>query len=167
MKTIVAVSRGWGIGKAGGMLFRLPGDLRRFKEITTGKVVVMGRKTLLSFKDARPLPNRVNIVLTRDKAFAPEGVTVCHGLPELKEVLAPYAAEDVYVIGGAEIYRLLLPYCSTALVTHVDAEAEADTFFPHLLNEPGWRLADYPPPVEDNGYTLRFCEYTNARPQIL
>lgn len=164
MKAIVAVSQSWGIGSMGGMLFRLPGDLAFFRAATIGRVVVMGRKTLASFKGGKPLPDRTNIVLTRDESFAPDGVTVCHTLAQLQTALAAYLPEDIFVAGGGEVYRLLLPYCTEALVTKVAADAPADSFFPDLDALPGWRLAKALPPQTDNGHTIRFCTYQNEAP---
>ena len=98
MNLIVAVDEAWGIGRDGGLLTHLPGDMKYFRETTRGKIVVMGRKTLESFPDAKPLKNRVNIVLTQNRDYCPEGVTVCHDVNETLETLKPvsYTHLDVY-----------------------------------------------------------------------
>ncbi len=100
----------------------------------------MGRKTLESFPQKQPLKNRVNIVLTTDKTYQVNGAIVVHSLEELLEKLAEYKQEDIYVIGGESIYRLLLPYCKTAHVTKIDHAYEADTYFPNLDQLPEWQM---------------------------
>ena len=167
MKAILHCDRKWGIGRFNTLMFRLPEDMKFFRETTSGKVVVMGSNTLLSLPGGKPLKNRTNIVLWPggDKTrAASEGYTLADGLDELKTVLAAYPPDDVYVMGGAMMYRTLLPYCSHVLVTKVDADGDADTFFPDLDALPDWSLESESAPVEDNGYTIRFCTYVNAAP---
>lgn len=109
MQFIVAVDENWGIGKDGGMLDHLPKDLAFFKEITSGHVVVMGRKTLESFPGGKPLPNRLHIVLTQNRAYkVPEGVVLVHSLEDLADTLKKLGRDDVFVIGGASVYALSL-----------------------------------------------------------
>lgn len=159
MKLIVAVDREWNIGNKGDLLFRLPLDMKFFRTTTTGKIVVMGRKTLESFPGGKPLKNRVNIVLSRDRNYSVEGAQVVADVDELLEAIKPYNTDDVYVIGGEAIYRLLLPYCDTAVITHVDAVAdEADKKFP-ALSEGEWMLNKVFDEAEDNGYNVKWCEY--------
>jgi len=123
---VAIVARDGGIGHAGGLLVRLPDDLRRFKQITLGTPVVMGRKTWQSV--GRPLPGRRNIVVTRDPAFRAEGAEVA---PSLDAALAlAGSAPLVHVIGGADIYALALPIADELQLTEIDAEFPADTFFP-------------------------------------
>ena len=119
MKTIVCVDSKWGIGKKNGLLFRLPKDMAFFKQMTTGKVVAMGANTFLSFPKGA-LPNRVNIVLD-DQGRKFEGATTLPTLFALLAKLNEYDTDDVFVIGGASVYKLMLPYCDTAYVTKVDA----------------------------------------------
>lgn len=157
MKAIVAVDNKWGIGKNNGLLFRLPKDMAFFKQTTTGKVVVMGANTFLSFPNGA-LPNRVNIVLD-DKGRDFLGATVKTNLPDLLDEVAKYPTDDVFVVGGASVYKLLLPYCDTAYVTHVDADGGAEVFFPNLDEKDEWQLAECSDKVEDNGYVLAFCTY--------
>jgi len=137
MFLIVAVDKNWGIGKDGGLLCHLPEDLKYFKEKTTGSVIVYGRKTLETFPGGKALPKRVNIVMTRDKDFFKEGVTAVNSVEELLEELKKYEDMDVFVCGGAEVYRQLLPYCDRAYITHIYKGFEADAFMPAL--EEGWR----------------------------
>ena len=122
MKLIAAVDNEWNIGNKGGLLFSLPDDMKFFRTTTSGKIVVMGRKTLESFPGSKPLKNRVNIVLSRYNRHV-DGAEFVTGVDELLDKLKEYDSDDVYVIGGAQIYSLLLPYCDTSLITHVDAVA--------------------------------------------
>ena len=124
MKLIVAVSENWGIGKDGDLLFSIPKDMKFFRETTMGKTVILGRKNLESFPNAKPLPKRPNIILTRDKTFAVEGATVVNSIEEL--LAMPIDFEDAFVIGGEEIYRQLLPYCDLCYVTKVKETVDAD-----------------------------------------
>lgn len=159
MKLIVAVDKEWNIGNKGDLLFYIPDDLKFFRSQTVEKVVVMGRKTLESFPNSKPLKNRVNIVLSRNTDLEVEGATFVKDVDELEEEIKKYNTNDVYVIGGESIYTLLLPLCDTAIITHIDAVAnEADKKFP-ALNENEWVLADDSGEKECNGYIFRWCEY--------
>ena len=108
MKLIVNVDRQWNIGCDNGLLFSIPEDMKFFRQTTTGKVVVMGRKTLDSFPGGRPLKNRVNIVLTRDSSFEREGTLVCHSVQEVFDAVKDYNTDDVFVIGGESVYKMFL-----------------------------------------------------------
>lgn len=141
MNIIAAVDKNWGIGYQNKLLNSIPEDMKFFRETTTGKVVVMGRKTLESFPHGRPLKNRTNIVLTTDMSYNVEGAIVLHSLEELLLKLAEYPTEDVYVIGGESIYRQLLPYCDIAHITWMDYAYRADTYFPNLDEDPDWTIA--------------------------
>lgn len=160
MKLIVNVDNEWNIGSDGDLVFPIREDMKFFRSTTSGKVVVMGRKTLDSFPGGNPLKNRVNVVLTRDKAFEKEGVEVVNSVEDALEVLNAYDSDDVYIIGGAEIYAMFLDYCDTALVTHVDAVAEkADKKFPDLSVRPEWKLCEKSEEKEENGIKFTFCTY--------
>ena len=169
MELIAAADKNWGIGRDGGLLCHLPGDLKYFKEMTTGRTVVMGRKTLDSLPGGRPLPRRRNIVLTRDLSFAREGCEVAHDLPELFFLLAGRDAggnaggEPVMVIGGAAVYEQLLPYCDSCLITKLEAAFAADTFIRNLDAEADFRLAWQSEPQTENGVTYRFTRYERIR----
>ena len=128
MKLIVAVDRSWAIGREGDQLLYLSADLRRFKELTLGGTVILGRKTLATFPGGRPLKGRRNLILSRSPDFAPEWAEVFRSVEELLAA----APEDSFVIGGESVYRALLPYCTTAYVTKIDAAFPADRFFPDL-----------------------------------
>ena len=159
MNLIAAVSRNWGLGKDNELLFHIKQDMKHFRELTTGHVVVMGRKTLDSFPGGKPLKNRVNIVLTRDKDFEREGAVAVHDKEELLSVLKNYDDGEIFVIGGGEIYAMLLPYCKTAYITLVDAEPEADTFLHCLHSDSDWHKEQTSPDYEDGSLTYRFVTY--------
>ena len=140
MNLIAAADENWGIGKDGGLLAHISGDMKYFRETTKGKVVVMGRKTLESFPGGQPLKNRVNVVLTTDKNYKVKDTVIVHSVEEMVEELKKYNSEDVYVIGGESIYRQLLPYCTKAYVTKIDHAYDADTYFPDLDADPEWEM---------------------------
>lgn len=140
MNLIVAVDANWGIGKDNKLLVSIPADMKFFRTQTTGKVVVMGRKTLESFPNGLPLKNRTNIVLTRDTGYQVKGAIMVHSVEELLKELDNYHTEDVYVIGGDSVYKQLLPYCHVAHVTKIDYAYEADTYFPNLDEMPQWEI---------------------------
>lgn len=142
MNLIVAVDKNWAIGKDGRLLVNIPADRQLFVKETTGKVVVMGRKTLESLPGGQPLGKRENIVLSRDPEYRVKGAKVCNSVEEALELLTGRASDDVYVIGGQSIYEQFLPYCDTAHVTFVDYIYDADTLFPNLDADPEWRLAE-------------------------
>lgn len=169
MKFIVAADARWGIGKDGGLLAHFSKDLAFFKQMTTGHVVVMGRKTLESFPGGRPLPNRLHIILTRDAQYhAPEGVIVVHSIGALAEKLAALGREDVFLIGGASLYGALVDACDEGYVTHIDhVYEEADVHFPNLDFKDNWQFSDTLQTAEDHGVSLRFCHYINRAPRAL
>lgn len=158
MQAIVAVSRSWGIGKDGQLLFRISADLQRFKALTTGHTVVMGRKTLQSLPGGRGLPNRRSLVLTRQERFTPERAETVHSLAELLAL----AGDEAFVIGGQEVYEQLLPYCTRAYVTKVFADVPADAFFPNLDEDPLWRAVSTGEMQEENGLIFQYVEYQRA-----
>ena len=160
MKAIAAVDKNWAIGKDGGLLAGIPEDMKFFRETTSGHIVVMGRKTLESFPGKKPLKNRVNIVITRDKSYTPAGEAVTvHNMDELADILSGYDTDDVFVIGGDSIYRLLLPLCNTAYITKIDKEYEADAYFPDLDKEAGWKAQPLSEEKEHEGLRYRFFVY--------
>lgn len=163
MRAIFHADRDWGIGKNNGLMFSLPKDMKFFRETTKGKVVVMGLNTLKSFPNGKPLKNRVNIVLSPDEVN--EDVINVHSLDELFEEVKKYPADDVFVIGGASVYRALIPYCTEVLVTKVNACGGADVFVPNLDRDENFRLVFESEEEEDNGYRIRFCTYRNISPK--
>ena len=141
MNLIAAVDENWAIGNKNQLLVRIPADQKFFRETTTGKVVVMGRKTLESFPNGLPLKNRTNIVLTHDPDDRVKDAVVVHSMEELHEELAKYASEDIYVIGGETVYRQLLDECDVAHITKISFAYDADAYFPNLDEMPEWRIA--------------------------
>ncbi len=155
VKLIVATDNKGGIGKDNQLLWHLPNDLKRFKFITNNHVVIMGRKTFESI--GRVLPNRTNVVITRNKDLVFDGCVMCSSLEEAME---RYAAEDVFIIGGGEIYKQALPFADKVYLTKVDTELEADTFFPEL-NEKEWELVLLERHLKDDKhpYNYTFIDY--------
>ena len=162
MNIIAAVDRNWAIGNKNALLVKIPRDQKLFFEMTQGKVVVMGRNTLESLPQKQPLKNRVNIVLSSDKAYAVKGAVVVHSLEELFGELKQYESEDVFVAGRETVYRQLLPYCDTAHITKIDYAYEADAYFPRLDELPEWELAA--DSEEQTYFDLEyyFLQYRNA-----
>lgn len=140
MNLIAAVDKNWGIGMNNKLLVRIPEDMKFFRNTTTGKVVVMGRKTLESFPNGLPLKNRTNIVLTTDKNYVVKDAIVLHGMEELLEELKKYDSEDIYVIGGESIYRQLIDMCDVAHITKIEYEYQADAWFPNLDESDEWEI---------------------------
>lgn len=140
MNLIAAVDQNWAIGNKNQLLVRIPADQKFFRETTTGKVVVMGRKTLESFPNGLPLKNRTNIVLTHDKNYEVKDAIVLHSLEALREELKKYPSEDIYVIGGETIYRQLLDDCDVAHITKIEFAYDADAYFPNLDELPEWKI---------------------------
>ena len=140
MNLIVAVDENWAIGNKGDLLVRIPNDQKMFRMETTGKVVVLGRKTLDTFPQKQPLPNRTNIILSHNPKYTVKDAIVVHSMEELLEELRKYSSEDVYIIGGDSIYQQMLPYCNVAHVTWIEHTYEADSYFPNLDTDPEWKL---------------------------
>ncbi len=159
MRIIVAVDKEWGIGRENDLLFSIPEDMKFFRQTTMGKVIVLGRKTLESFPNGKPLKNRTNIILSRGADR--EDCIVVNSIDALMRVLSGFSDEEVYVCGGASVYKTLLPYCKEALVTKVDAIGNATAFFPNLDEIDGWNVVETSAPIETNGYTITFNKYVN------
>lgn len=161
MQAIVAVDKNWGIGYQGQLLAHIPADMRYFKQTTMGKIVVMGKETFLSLPGGEPLNGRVNIVLCEDRQFSDKDIIVCVNLGELWEKLRHYPQQEVFVIGGANVYAQILPFCQEALVTKIDAEFAADRYFPELDEMPGWELVEEGPVQVHKEWCFRFTRYVN------
>lgn len=160
MRAILHVDKEWGIGKSNGLMFSLPDDMKFFREKTTGNVVVMGSNTLKSFPGGKPLKNRTNIVLYPDGDDR-DDCKIVRSLDELFAEIKKYDGDKVFVIGGAMLYRTLLPYCDEVLVTKVDAVGGADAFFENLDENPDYELVYRSEDVETNGYKINFITYKN------
>lgn len=155
MKAILAADKNWGIGYNNHLLVSIPSDMKFFRQTTTGKVVVMGRKTLESFPSGMPLKNRTNIVLTANQDYQVKDAVIVHSEDELMEELKKYDADDIYVIGGESVYRMMLPYCDTVYVTKIDRAFQADTFFPNLDEMDEWVMTEES--EEQTCFDLEFC----------
>ena len=164
MNLIVAVDKNWGIGLKNKLLVSIPEDMKFFRTETTGKVVVMGRKTLETFPNKMPLKNRTNIVLTANQDYEVKGALVFHTMEEVLEELKNYPSEDIYIIGGASIYRQFLPYCKAAHVTKIDYAYEADTYFPNLDEKPEWSVEASSGEKTYYDLEFEFVKYCNSRP---
>ncbi len=140
MNLIVAVDNHWAIGSKNQLLVRIPNDHKHFREETTGKVVVLGRKTLETFPQGLPLKNRTNIILSTRPDYQVKDAIVVHSVEELLKELENYPKESVYIIGGESVYRQMLPYCDVAHVTRIDREYQADAYFPNLDQDPEWEV---------------------------
>ena len=156
---IVHADKEWGIGKGNDMMFSLPKDMKFFRETTMGHTVVMGGKTLRSFPNQKPLKNRVNIVLSRGQVR--DDCIIVPSYEALKAEMKNRENEDIFIIGGGEIYKSLLPYCHGAYITKVDAVGGAEVFFPNLDENENFICVDEGEPIEDNGYIIRFTKYEN------
>lgn len=156
MNAIVAVDEAWAIGRDGGLLCHLSADLKRFKALTMGHPVILGRKTLATFPGSRPLPGRRNLILSRDPSLRVEGAEVYHDL----ESLLAQATEDSFVIGGQSVYSALLGRVSTVYVTKILRSFPADVWFPNLDADPAWAVAETSGPMEENGISFQYVTYT-------
>ena len=163
MNAIVVVDQIWAIGREGRLLFNLPADMERFKKLTEGGTIIMGRHTLNSFVEGRPLPNRRNIVVTRNGDLVPPDLEVVPDPEAAVEAVAGDDPEKVWVIGGGSVYAALLSRCRRVYLTRVEtvAEGEPDTYFPDLDHHPGWEIESESEPMTDNGLTYRFMQYVN------
>lgn len=163
MKIIVATEKNWGIGKENQLLVHMPGDLKFFKEQTTGKVIILGRKTLETFPGGKPLPKRTNIIITANPDYEKDGCVIVSSVEEAvkkAEILAGEGGLDnVMVCGGASVYEQMLPLCDTCIVTRMEQEFESDRFFPNLDENPDFEVVWESEPQEENGVTYRFTEY--------
>lgn len=185
MKAIVATDRNWAIGKDGDLLCHIKGDMKFFREHTTGNICIMGRKTLDSMPGGKPLPKRTTWVLTRNLSVTPESILGEELSPEQQDTLKVFYSEEelldavreaewqnkdredgqiIYVCGGEQIYRQLLPYCEEALVTRIDRAFPADKHFPVLEEDPDWEMTfqseDVAEGEGDEQISYRFCTYS-------
>ncbi len=155
MTAIVAVDENWAIGYQGGLLCHISADLKRFRALTLGKTVILGRKTLDTFPGKKPLPGRKNLIMSTTMQAAPEGAWVFQNLDTLLE----NAPEDSFVIGGGQVYRELLPYCDTVYLTKIHAVFPADAWFPDLDGDKGWKVVETEGPLEENGVKFSYIIY--------
>lgn len=156
MDAIVAVYDDWGIGANGTQPVALAADRKFFRSVTKGATVIVGRKTMLDFPGGRPLPNRRNIVLTRQD-FQIEGVEIVHSTEEAEKLACN--DEKVFVIGGGSVYTEMLPLCEKVYVTKVHAIPDSDTYFPNLDEDPQWKMAEVLQAGEEYGVRYEMCVY--------
>lgn len=161
MILIVAVDDQWGIAKQGDLLARLPKDLEFFKEKTVNKAIVIGRKTLESFRNGQPLPKRLNVVLSRSADFDHPRILGIKSVEALEQWLTSQGEEDVFLAGGGEIYHLLAPLCNKAYVTRIEGDLEAEVHMPNLESL-GFRCLLEEPVIEENGFRYRHTTWLNT-----
>lgn len=158
---IAAITRDRALGKGGDMIFHISEDLRRFKKLTTGHPLVMGRRTFESFPNG-PLPGRRNLVVTRDESYSREGIEI---FSSLTDALAACDDVEPMVIGGGQIYAQAMPLADRLLITEIDTEApDADTFFPEISQDE-WEITETSEPMTDpaSGVSFRYLTYTRKR----
>ena len=159
MNLIVAVDRNWGIGRDGGLLAHLPGDMAYFKEHTLGKTVVMGRKTLESMPGKRGLPQRVNYVLTSQVGYTAERCEVFNSEEELMAAISRCEPDAVFLIGGAGMYNRYYKLCDKLYITKMDADLNADAFIVNIDEDEDYVVVSESEPMHENGVTYRFLVY--------
>ena len=162
MNFIVAVTNDYAIGKNNDLLFHLPTDLKYFKATTLNKVVVMGDRTYFSLPK-RPLPNRINIVLSNNPDFNEPNVIIVRNLDELFEELKKYNTNDVFVTGGATVYNLLMDYCEKAYITKIDKVVPADTYIKNIEQMSNWIMESESPKQTENGLNFSFKVFKNQK----
>ena len=161
MNAILSVAQDWGIGKDNQLLFHLKEDMKRFRALTSGGTVIMGRRTLETLPDGNPLAGRRNIVITHDRDFVREGAEIAHSV-EAALALVDVSADDVWVMGGGSVYASMLSRCKMVYLTRVEAVIPGtDTFFPNLDKLAAWKIVSQSEPVEENGLVYRYVEYLN------
>ncbi len=161
MNAIAAVCRNRGIGKNNDLLFNIPEDKKFFRRMTTGKTVIMGRKTYQSLPGGKALPDRRNIVLSGNSDLAPADAEVCRSIDELRALIKDIPPEDIFVIGGGEIYSALIDECDRAYITLIESSPEADRFFPDIFSG-GWTLSESSEEKQHNDIRFRFMTYVRA-----
>jgi dihydrofolate reductase len=160
MNVIVAVDNNWGIGCKNELLYEIPDDMQFFKDKTNGKIVIMGLATLRSLPNSKPLKNRTNIVLS-DEGNQVENAVVCSSVEQVLAEAKKYGSDDVFVIGGQMIYELFLPHCKRAFITKIDAEKNADKYFPNVDEINGWEIISESEIKTHGELKYKFTEYIN------
>ncbi len=160
LKILVAFDENRVIGKNNALIWHLPADLKRFKALTTGHVIIMGRKTFESI--GRPLPNRTTVVISRQQDLKIEGVILAHSVEEAILKAKSISRDDIFIVGGAEIYQLSLPLADQILVTQLHDIFEGDAFFPEI-SPAIWEVAEQERGVTDEQNAYQFSYITYAR----
>ena len=159
MNLIAAVDSNWAIGYKNKLLVRIPEDQRYFRTETINKAVIMGRKTLESFPNGRPLKDRLNVVITSNPDYKVSGAVVVNTIDEAIEAVKDYKKEDIYVIGGEAIYEQMLDLCDTAYITKIEYKYTADTYFPNLDEKAEWQLIETSDEKTYHDLVYTFCKY--------
>ncbi len=167
MNLIAAVDANWAIGHSGSLLVRIPEDQKRFRQMTTGKAVVLGRKTLATFPNQIPLSERINVILSGNPNFNPRGAVIVNSVEQLFEKLKEYNSEDIFVVGGGMMYEMLYEYCDTAYITKLNYKYQADTYFPNLDLKENWELVDESEEMTYFSIEYNYVTYKNKCPKLL
>ena len=167
MKAIAAVDNNWAIGYKGRLLVSIPNDMKMFRNETTGKVIVLGRKTLETFPNGLPLKNRTNIILTKDKNYKVKDAIIVHNQDELFEELKKYDSDDIYIIGGESVYKQFVKYCDTAIITKIDENYQSDAYFPNLDKDDNWKVVAESEEQTYFSVEYVFREYRNSNPETI
>ena len=167
MNLIAAVDANWAIGHQDRLLVRIPEDQKNFRKITTGKVVVLGRRTLAGFPNGLPLKERENIILSRNPNFEVRGADVVRSKEELLEKLKGYNSDDIYIIGGGMIYEMMCDYCDTAIITKLNYKYQADTYFPNLDLKDNWEMIEEGEEMTYFSIEYNYVTYKNKSPKSL
>lgn len=162
MNLIVAVDKHWGIGYNKDLLVSIPADKKFFRKTTTGKTIIMGRRTLESFPNGLPLKDRNNIVITSKKNYDGHGAIVVHSVEEaVKRARELSEDDDIYVVGGGQVYKSMYDMCKKAYVTRIDYTYVADTFFPNLDENADWKMIEESEEQTCFDIEFTFCTYVN------
>lgn len=166
MILIFAVDSNWNIGYDGDMLFKISEDLKRFRSLTEENIIIMGRKTFESLPDKKPLPNRINIIISKDKDYQVEDTTVVRSLEELilllKE-LNPNNEMENFVIGGGNIAKQMISYCNKAYITKIfKAFEDADTFIPNLDLDNEWKIVKESEVYQQEDLYYKYVDYVRC-----
>ena len=162
--SILNCDKEYGIGKKNGLLFSLKEDMAFFRKTTLNHVVVMGENTLLSFPNSKPLKNRTNIVLSQDPTHNYEGVINVHTFDEMLQLMKKYSQnEEVFVIGGASMYRQTLEYVDYVYLTKVDAIGGAEVFFVNIDENKNFQIVNESETIKDGEYNIKFVTYKNLK----
>ncbi|MCR4846373.1 MAG: dihydrofolate reductase [Eubacterium sp.] len=167
MKLIAAVDNNWAIGYKDKLLVHIPEDMKQFREKTMGKVVVLGRKTLSGFPNGLPLAGRTNIILSTREDFRAKDAIIAHSEEELFDILKDYDSDDVFVIGGGKVYKMLEPYADTAYITKIDYKYQADTYFPDLDSKDNWEVVEKSEEKTCFSMEYYFMTYVNKSPKTI
>ena len=159
MEAIVAVFSDWGIGSEGTQQVVLKADRRHFRDLTDGAAVLVGRRTLGDFPGGKPLKGRINLILTRQTPEIPDAVIV-HSPEEAAETAAKLPR--CLVIGGASVYRQMMPWIDCVHITRIRLAPVSDSFFPNLDEDPAWTCAEEGPWLEEDGISYCFCTYVRS-----